>query len=80
MKALYIVSRIIQTIGMLLLIGGVSVVLLDWFNAPLFSDIDGAVIVGVVTALFGYVAVLLSRGLDYCLRRTAWIETCTIGV
>jgi len=80
MKVLYIVSRIIQLMGILMLIGGVSVVLLSWFNAPQFSDIDGAALVGAVIALFGYVAVLLSRGLDYCLRRTAWIETCTIGV
>ena len=80
MKALYIVSRIIQLIGILMLIGGVSVMLLSWFNAPQFAEIDGAVLVGAVVALFGYVAVLLSRGLDYCLRHTSWIETYTVGV
>ena len=80
MHVLYIVSRLLQVTGWLLGIGGVSVMLLDLMDVPQFGEVDGAALIGGVVLLVGYVLCLISRGLDYCLRRTPWISEMTVRV
>lgn len=80
MHVIYIVSRLLQITGWLLGIGGVSVMLLDMMDVPQFGDVDGSALIGGVALLVGYVLCLISRGLDYCLRRTPWISEITVSV
>lgn len=80
MKALYILSRLIQVVSVLLMIAGATVIGMDWLDVSQMQDVEWAFIAGGIMILFGYVGVLCSRGLDYCLRHTPWIENYVIEV